>query len=106
MFMRLVQVEVKDGQQERLQQHYRQRIIEALETVHGCRFAGLMKSGHHHEECISLTLWESEEDAEAYERGSLFTTLLDKSHPFLLDSSESFDSVNHSHTTRRSELNA
>jgi len=89
MFMRLVQVKVKDGQTEGLQHHYRQRIIVALEGIPGCRYAGLMKSVHHPEECISLTLWDSEADAEAYERSGLFTTLLDETHPFLLESSES-----------------
>lgn len=89
MFMRLVQVKVKAGQIDGLQHHYRQRVMAALETVRGCRYAGLMKSVHHPEECISLTLWDSEEDAAAYERSGLFTTLLDETHPFLLESSES-----------------
>jgi heme-degrading monooxygenase HmoA len=89
MFMRLVQVKVKDGQIEGLQQHYRHRIIAALSGIPGCRYAGLMKSVHHPEECISLTLWDSEQDAEAYERGGLFETLLDEMRPYLLESSES-----------------
>jgi heme-degrading monooxygenase HmoA len=89
MFMRLVQVKVKDGQIDGLQQHYRQRIIATLEGISGCRYAGLMKSIHHSEECISLTLWDNEKDTEAYERSGLFATLLDETRPFLLESSES-----------------
>jgi heme-degrading monooxygenase HmoA len=89
MFMRLVQVKVKDGQIERLQHHYRQRIIAALEGIPGCRYAGLMKSVHHPEECVSLTLWDNEQDAEAYERSGLFETLLRETRPFLVESSES-----------------
>jgi heme-degrading monooxygenase HmoA len=89
MFMRLVQVKVKDGQIEGLQHHYRRRVIAALERIPGCRYAGLMRSVHHPEECISLTLWDSERDAEAYERSGLFGTLLDGTRPYLLESSES-----------------
>lgn len=89
MFMRLVQVKVKDGRSDGLQQHYRQRIIVALEKVTGCRYAGLMRSVHHSEECISLTLWDNESDAEAYERSGLFESLLHETRPFLLESSES-----------------
>jgi heme-degrading monooxygenase HmoA len=89
MFMRLVEMKVKDGQIEGLQQHYRQRIIAMLAGIPGCRYAGLMKSLHHPEECISLTLWDSERDAEAYERGGLFDTLLHETRPYLLETSES-----------------
>lgn len=89
MFMRLVHVKVRDGQIERLQQHYRQRIIAALSGISGCRYAGLMRSQHHSEECLSLTLWDSERDAEAYEGSGLFETLLNETRPYLLESSES-----------------
>ena len=89
MFMRLVQVKVKEGHLERLRDHYQQRIISALEGLPGCRYAGLMKSVHHSEECISLTLWDSEEDAEAYERSGMFEILLHETRPYLLESSES-----------------
>lgn len=89
MFMRLVQMKVKEGQLEGLRLHYGQRIIPVLEGISGCRYAGLMKSIQHPEECISLTLWESEFDAEAYERGGVFESLLGETRPFLLESSES-----------------
>ena len=82
MFMRLVHVKVRDGQIERLQQHYRQRIIAALSGISGCRYAGLMRSQHHSEECLSLTLWDSERDAEAYEGSGLFETLLNETRPY------------------------
>ena len=45
MFMRLVQVKVKQGHLDRLREHYRQRVIATLGGVYGCRYAGLMQSG-------------------------------------------------------------
>ena len=87
--MRLVQMKVKEGHVGGLRSHYGNRIIPALEEISGCRYAGLMKSIHHSDECISLTLWENESDAEAYERGGVFETLLGETRPFLIESSES-----------------
>ena len=87
--MRLVQVKVKEGRLGDMQQHYAQRIIPALESVQGCRYAGLMRSVHNSEECLSLTLWDSEQHAQDYERSGLFEILLEETRPYLLESSES-----------------
>lgn len=95
MFMRLVQMKVKEGHVEGLRSHYGQHIIPVLEKTTGCRYAGLMKSIHHAEECISLTLWENESDADAYERSGLFNSLLDETRPYLLESSESRLQLSH-----------
>ena len=89
MFMRLVKVKVQEGRHGSMQQHYGQRIIPALENVPGCSYAGLMRSVHNSDECLSLTLWDSEEHARAYERSGLFETLLEETRPYLLESSES-----------------
>lgn len=82
-------MKVRQGQLEGLRSHYGQRIIPVLEGTSGCRYAGLLKSIQHPEECISLTLWESESDAEVYERGGVFDNLLGETRPYLLESSES-----------------
>ena len=89
MYMRMVQVKVKPGQLDTLRRHYQDRVIPALAGVVGCRYAGLMKSVHHEEECISLTLWDSEEGSSAYERSGLFEALLRETRPYLLESTES-----------------
>jgi heme-degrading monooxygenase HmoA len=88
MFMRLVQIKLKTGTLQHLQGMYNQRVIPTLEKVRGCRYAGLLQSAFHGEECISLTLWDSQQEAEAYERSGLFAQLLDESKPYLSDSSE------------------
>ena len=88
MHMRLVQVEVRGGLIDRLRELYAERIVPALEAVDGCRYAGLMQSVHHPEHCISLTLWDNQDKAGAYERGGLYRQLLEESKPYLSDASE------------------
>lgn len=89
MHLRLVRVKVKPEALGALVALYQGRIIPALERVPGCRYAGFMQSVQHADECLSLTLWESQAEAAAYERGGLFAALLEESKPHLLESSES-----------------
>ncbi len=88
MYMRMVQVRVKMAELGNLQQLYRQKVIPALRSVQGCRYAGMLQRAEHSDECISLTLWDSEAEAIAYEQGGLFTSLLEETRPFLSESTE------------------
>ncbi len=88
MYMRMVQARVKPGELQNLQTFYKNRVIPALHETQGCRYAGLMLSVHHPEECISLTLWDSSADALAYEQGGTFSTLIQEMKPHLVESSE------------------
>ena len=88
MHMRLVQLEVKEGSLPGLGEHYAQRVISTLQQMKGCRYAGLLQSVHHPDRVISLTLWDSPEDAHAYERGGVFQQLLAETRPYLSESSE------------------
>lgn len=54
----------------------------------GCLCACLIKSDLLLDEGVSLTLWDSKEHAEDYEKGVVFNELLEKVRPFLADSSE------------------
>ena len=88
MHMRLVQLEVKQGSMPGLGEHYAQRVIPVFQETKGCRYAGLLQSVHHPERVISLTLWDSPEDAHAYESGGVYRKLLDETRPFLSETSE------------------
>jgi heme-degrading monooxygenase HmoA len=87
--MRMLQAKVKEGSLDTLRKVYEERVVPALAKVHGCRYAGLMQSMQHPEECISLTLWDTSADAREYERGEVFTALLRETRSLFLDSSES-----------------
>ncbi len=89
MHMRMVEVKVKEGLTSQLRTHYANRVITGLSEARGCRYAGLLQEVRHQHECISLTLWDSEEDCLAYERSGLFGKLLDETRPYLLESTES-----------------
>ena len=88
MHMRLVQMEITKGALSPLREFYAKRIIPALQDVMGCRYAGLTHSVHHEDQCISLTLWDSQEDAQAYEKKGVFQALMQEVHPYLSESSE------------------
>ncbi|MBI4536006.1 MAG: antibiotic biosynthesis monooxygenase [Ignavibacteriae bacterium] len=87
--MRMVHANIRKGAIENLRTYYEQKVIPALGAVQGCLYAGLMNNARSSNRCISLTFWQSREDAEAYERSGVFRTLLDGIRPFLSDESDS-----------------
>ncbi len=89
MYMRMVHTKVRKGELDNLREHYDKRVISTLQGIQGCLYAGLMQSTHHPEECISMTLWKSQADTEAYEQGGVYQTLLQSTKPYLSESSES-----------------
>ena len=88
MFMRLVQAKVKPEELYRLRASYEERIVPALQKTPGCLYAGLMQGTQERDEVISMTLWESQEHAEAYIKSGLFQQLLDEARPMFAESSE------------------
>jgi heme-degrading monooxygenase HmoA len=86
--MRFLHIKIKPEKLPELRQFYETAVIPALQNLPGCRHASLIHSAHHEDECISLTLWDSQENAEAYAQSGLFQELLQASQPFLADSSE------------------
>ena len=88
MFIRMVHVKIRSGLLQQVETLYRDRIIPGLHTVKGCRFAGLLQSAHHPEYCISLTMWNSDQDAKGYQDSGLYTRLLEETKPFLAESTE------------------
>lgn len=88
MFMRLVQLNIKPGALEEAQQYYDERTVPALQKTPGCLYACLLQSAHQPDEIISMTLWESQAHAEAYEKSGLFQKLIDEKRHLLADSTE------------------
>jgi heme-degrading monooxygenase HmoA len=88
MYMRLVQAKYKPDSMAKLRQVYDESIIPRLQTIPGCLCACLIKREVIRNEGISLTLWDSKEHAEEYERSGVFQELLRQAKPYLSDSSE------------------
>lgn len=87
MFMRLVQAKVDPDRLQTVAQRYEERIIPELQKIPGCLCLTLMQSARHPDECLSMTLWETREDVENYEKSGLYQDLLDEIRPFLSETS-------------------
>lgn len=77
MFMRLVNLRVKEGRMKDFARAYEERIIPALQGVKGCLYASLLKPAGDDVECVSMTWWRRREDVDAYEKSGLYDELLD-----------------------------
>jgi heme-degrading monooxygenase HmoA len=88
MFMRLVHRKIKPETLSAYRAMYETKFIPTLQQTLGCLYAGLIQSTQHSDECISLTLWDDKENAEAYEHSGVFADMLHDAAPYLADSSE------------------
>lgn len=88
MFMRMLQVKIRPDGIQGLGRLYEERIIPALQSVGGCRYACLMQSAYKSDDVISMTLWQSEAEANNYERTGLFKQLVEEARPFFAESTE------------------
>jgi heme-degrading monooxygenase HmoA len=88
MYMRIVNLKVKEGRQGDLARFYEDRVIPALRESKGCLYASLLQPSDDDQECISMTFWRSRKAAEAYEKSGRYDELLDDSDDFLAEASE------------------
>ena len=82
MFARVAWGKVKPGRWEEYERVYRDEILPASRGVRGLRFRELLRGAEDPDEGISLTLWESREDCEAYERGTTYQGFLERAREF------------------------
>lgn len=88
MYLRLVRAKAVPSAVDSLLRAYRESIIPALAKVPGCLHATLMQSSQYPGDFVSLTLWETVADAEAYVESGAFTHLMGLVRPFLQDTTE------------------
>jgi quinol monooxygenase YgiN len=82
-YLRLVALKVAAGRMAEIRQIYRWEIIPTLLATPGCRCACLLDSIADEREVVSVTVWDSREDADRYERSGQFTALMDRLRPAL-----------------------
>jgi heme-degrading monooxygenase HmoA len=87
-FMRIVSLHHKAGKLEEYKELYQREIIPTLIATRGCQYACLSTPADGSSESISVTLWNSRADAEAYERQGTFRKLLQKVRHTLSDLSQ------------------
>jgi len=88
MFLRLVHAQAKVENYPAIASIYEKKIIPRLQETPGCICAHLAASEAHPGEGISMTLWETREQAEAYQKSGLFEKLIEMVRPFLTGASE------------------
>jgi heme-degrading monooxygenase HmoA len=88
MFMRLVQAKYDPAALMIIRQVYDHKIIPQLQEMKGCLFACLIKSEMDADEGMSLTLWDTEENAENYVNSGMFQILIEEIKPYLQFSNE------------------
>ena len=77
MWVRIVSLKLRPGKLEEFKRLYSGQVIPALRKVKGCRYIYLTERSDRKDEVISVTSWESKEDAENYEQSGLFARLLE-----------------------------
>ena len=82
MFARVAWGRVKPGTWDQYERIYHEEILPATRDVAGLHLRELLRGTDDPDEGISLTLWESGEDLDAYERSSLHQELVDRARAF------------------------
>ena len=77
MFMRILSLNVQPGKFEEFQEIYSKEIVPALKSIKACCYMYLTGSVDNPNEAISITIWNSREAAEKYEK-EMFVDLLEK----------------------------
>jgi len=77
-FLRIVSVHVRQEMADEFVRIYERDIASTLLGLPGCRFNMLAANSQDRSELLSLTLWDSPENADAYEESGTFDLLTDK----------------------------
>lgn len=88
MHLRLMQLRIQEDKISEAVLLYDEHVIPALKQVPQCLSACFLMNVQHPGECVSLTVWETKEGAEAYERGEVFRSLLERASAYFAPSSE------------------
>lgn len=85
MYLRLVQTLVDPNRAAEFSAIYTNKILPALARTPGCLYAALVLNTRKRDSAVSLSLWRSKGDADAYEKTGLYREFVDLSRPFFSD---------------------
>jgi heme-degrading monooxygenase HmoA len=75
MYIRIVSIKIQPGKLNQFKELYHNKVIPTLKSTPGCRHIFLTQSIQEEDEFISLTIWNSKRDADAYEASGKFAEL-------------------------------
>lgn len=78
MYVRIVSLQIESGKIAEFQSLYDKEILPVLRLTKGCRYAYLTENLTEKKEFISVTVWDSKEDADRYEQSGRFQELVDR----------------------------
>lgn len=88
MFLRMVSIGIREEHSLKIAEEYDRNVMTALRTLPGCSFATLLQNINHKKDCISLTIWNSRQEADDYEKSGLFRRLVESLRAFYEESNE------------------
>jgi quinol monooxygenase YgiN len=87
MYMRLLELRVKPEGLELARNYYQDTVLPRIRTMPGCRFGLLIQNRLDPNDLISMTLWEQQRDAEAYQQSPVYEQMIAEFSEFLAESS-------------------
>jgi len=88
LFLRMLNLKLHPEFVGLMREFYTGRVLPALRDVPGCRFGGLLQSRAHPTEVVSMTIWDSPEQAETYSGSPLYAGLVEAVRRGLADAAE------------------
>jgi len=82
MLLRFLQLHVREEALPDFLKFYTETVFPVLQRADGCLFACMMRPTHEPTEVVSLTVWENQETADAYNGSEDFRHLFEMSQPF------------------------
>ncbi|MCP4723912.1 MAG: hypothetical protein GY863_02690 [bacterium] len=74
--LRIVSLKLHPSKIEELKRIYSEEVIPVLQNVKGCKYVFLTEGFEEDNRYFSVTLWESKQDADNYEKSGLYNELL------------------------------
>ena len=75
MYVRILSITLHPGRLEEFAHLYNEQILTTLRSVQGCRYAFLTEGIEERNEVLSVTIWNSKQDADRYELTGIFDQL-------------------------------
>lgn len=88
MYMRFLHLKINPHFVDIFQDFYEDTVLTEMQKLPGCRFVELIRSRPHADEFVSLSFWDSREDAENFKKSDVHQELLKKTKLYLAESKE------------------
>ena len=78
LYVRIVSPQIHEGKVEEFKRLYNEEVLPQLRSVQGCRYAAIIENAREENRIISISIWNSKADADAYEVSGTFDEMTNK----------------------------